>query len=577
VKPWPGYEPVDIPAMFGGLAVYDRYQRNDPSLGLLMRQPHFVIKLPLGGAETGTRLEKKIIDKLVAIAERAFGETVENKVRNCSSSESALETLINSVPNEVPIAVLVDEYDAAIIGDVTKHQWDAANSGIDALRSFLISTKADELNFRIKCFVVTGVARFAHTSLFSGANNFVDLTEHPITSRIFGFTDDEIRYTFPTELKRLGEYHKEAPTREESGNIAVKDSRPVDVAMEELRYWYNGYCFDGQTTTYNPAGVLSALGAGKITGTEMENASSFSWLGIAPTVILDHLRKADSVEPKINTLDIANLASHRVDVVVVAMLQQTGLFTYVPDENGLIMSDSKNNTRKLRPPNQYARNTLIRLLEKFVNQEKSNVKLPEISNKIQQSLIIRDPKKFRPLIFQALSSVAVNNKRGSDKGNQREAPLHTFAYGLLMAAMPETIGTVTMEDSSSSGFADIVLKLHSTQIQPAAVWILEVGVARKDRTPDPVIEKKLIQVKKYFQKYANLSGIAAAIVIDRDGKFHMKWNEWDVEKEKWKDVPEEVHAPKVLEDHAPKVPEDHAPKVPEDHATKVPRSRKRRK
>jgi hypothetical protein len=40
------------------------------------------------------------------------------------------------------VALLVDEYDGAIIQDVSKGRWDAADAGLEALRSLIMSTKS---------------------------------------------------------------------------------------------------------------------------------------------------------------------------------------------------------------------------------------------------------------------------------------------------------------------------------------------------------------------------------------------------------------------------------------------------
>ncbi len=100
---------------------------------------------------------------------------------------------------------------------------------------------------------------------------------------------------------------------------------------------------------------------------------------------------------------------------------------------------------------------------------------------------------------------------------------HSFAiYGLLnLASIPESLGTLTMEDSSSSstaGRADLVLKLKSSiknQTLPAAVW----GVLEKLGSTCPERSKKqqnlLIQQKlkpgevlfpKIFSVHGNSSG-----------------------------------------------------------------------
>lgn len=88
-----------------------------------------------------------------------------------------------------------------------------------------MSTKTSEAGDRIKHFVVTGVARFARTSLFSGANNFQDITKESLVTAALGFSEDEIRSCFSEELERL------ARSRGET----------ADRALAMLARWYNGY------------------------------------------------------------------------------------------------------------------------------------------------------------------------------------------------------------------------------------------------------------------------------------------------------------------------------------------------
>lgn len=78
---------------------------------------------------------------------------------------------------------------------------------------------------------MTGVAVFARTSLFSGANHFADLTGHEAVDKALGFTAEEIRTTFPAALARLA-------TNERAK--LVKSGYPVNVdgAMRLLEEWY---------------------------------------------------------------------------------------------------------------------------------------------------------------------------------------------------------------------------------------------------------------------------------------------------------------------------------------------------
>jgi hypothetical protein len=235
-QPWPGYAPVDTEQLFGGLQVHGRLLRGDASLRGLLQRPHFVVKLGLGGATSGAKLEATIVRGLAAVAGAAFGREVKAEVLSAVTPADALGVLVDAVPSSVPVALLVDEYDAAIIQDVTKGRWEAADAGLEALRSLAMSTKSPHFGSRIERCLITGVARFARTSLFSGANNFADLCGHPLLSRVLGFSEAEIRATFPAELERL----------------AQGQGTDVNCAMQELAEWYNGYCYDGSSTCFNP-------------------------------------------------------------------------------------------------------------------------------------------------------------------------------------------------------------------------------------------------------------------------------------------------------------------------------------
>ena len=85
-------------------------------------------------------------------------------------------------------------------------------------------------NDRIKRCIVTGVADFARTSLFSGADHFADLTRHVAVDKALGFTA-EIRTTFPAALARLATNERVK---------LVKSGYPVNVdgAMRLLEEWY---------------------------------------------------------------------------------------------------------------------------------------------------------------------------------------------------------------------------------------------------------------------------------------------------------------------------------------------------
>lgn len=250
VIPWPGYEPVDTVGLFGGLEVHKRLLRGDPTLGKLLRHPHFVIQLSLGGAMGGKNYSTAIKHQLESYADRrgagegAFGEALLARMRKQSTCKGALGELIAAVPEEIPVALLVFEYDAEITEDVSKGDWASAKAGQEALLSLTQATQSHEYGHRIERCLMTGVTRLG-TAL---ADGFSDFTRHPILSKAMGISEEEILTTFPGELKRL----------------AASEGKSEASILGTLRKWYGGYSFDGQTTVFNPHAVRTTLRNGTL-------------------------------------------------------------------------------------------------------------------------------------------------------------------------------------------------------------------------------------------------------------------------------------------------------------------------
>ena len=451
VLPWRGYAPVDVDAEFGGLAVHARLLNNDPSLRDLLRVPRFIIQLELGGAQTGAKLEATIKGCIALIAGEAFGGDLKAEVLQMPTPDSALRALVLAVPTSISVAVLIDEYDAAIIQDVVEGDWAAARDGIKAIRSLLMATKAKSVSGRIERCLVTGVASFARTSLFSGANNFRDFTYSPLITAAVGFSEEEIRASFPTELVKLARHL----------------GTSVDGAVSKLAERYNGYCFDGRTTCYNPFPVLSALQAGRFTEREMDAASGTNWLGLKPASVVDGL--FDELSKPISTpaaavtrLDIVDLQSQNVHVV--PLLLQTGLLTFVPGQ-ALEEADSV----LCVPPNAYARQSIARMLETALPSSAVSSVITRMSLAVQT----RNHSDFTAAaihLLEAVPNIIIK------KGTPRESPFQAALFAALYACTPPSIATVTVEMASQRGSADVTVRFVGGGTIPDAAWVFEVGL-----------------------------------------------------------------------------------------------------
>lgn len=142
-------------------------------------------------------------------------------------------------------AVLIDEYDSPLLATLEN---DALNHAFREILKPLFSvlkTADSHIHFAF----ITGVSRFSHTSLFSGANNLEDISLHDEYSAICGITEDEIREKLMTGIQDFAE----------NAGISVEDT------LAKLKENYDGYHFSpASPDIYNPSSLLLALSARKI-------------------------------------------------------------------------------------------------------------------------------------------------------------------------------------------------------------------------------------------------------------------------------------------------------------------------
>lgn len=192
------------------------------------------------------------------------------KLSNDLNLNSALSLLIEGLCNKetenycASVAILIDEYDYPILH--TLHNSELSVKIRDILKSFSSVIKAQSKEVRF--VFITGVSAFSKSGLSSGLNNLTNLTMDAEFATICGYTDEEIDFSFKE--------HMEAWVKEKK----IGYSR----LREDLKAWYNGYCFkENSKTVYNPWSLICAMRA-----REMQN---FWFESATPQVLLDEMSK----------------------------------------------------------------------------------------------------------------------------------------------------------------------------------------------------------------------------------------------------------------------------------------------
>jgi hypothetical protein len=185
-------------------------------------------------------LMKKIADNLTEVA------TDEGIPISAESYEEILGQLLKGLSKKygVGTVVLVDECDSPVTKNITN--LNLALDCRDVLHDFYESMKKNR-NY-IEFALVTGITRFAMTSLDSGPNNFFDISLEPEFAGICGFTRKELKIYFRDRYPKIIKKFKK------NGIIAPDDHSKA--LRDMILDWYDGYNWLGSGQVLNPYSIF---------------------------------------------------------------------------------------------------------------------------------------------------------------------------------------------------------------------------------------------------------------------------------------------------------------------------------
>lgn len=160
--------------------------------------------------------------------------------------------------------ILIDEYDKPITDVLEVGKNEKAHEHREILRTLYSVVKGSSEHIRF--FFMTGIARFAKVSLFSDLNNLTDLSLERDFHNLLGYTQEELESNFTAHLDF----------------IAHERGIAGEALLDKIKYWYNGFSWNGWETLYNPYSILRFLSA-----REFEN---FWFDSGTPKFLIEHLK-----------------------------------------------------------------------------------------------------------------------------------------------------------------------------------------------------------------------------------------------------------------------------------------------
>ena len=135
------------------------------------------------------------------------------------------------------VVILIDEYDRPIVDYIDPFDYQKSIEHREILKEFFGILKDASKDVRL--LFITGVTKFARVSVFSTLNHLKDLTLNPHYAALCGYTQAELEHSFASFLETM-------PSN----------------TLELLKFWYDGYSWDGKTFLYNPFSILNFFDTG---------------------------------------------------------------------------------------------------------------------------------------------------------------------------------------------------------------------------------------------------------------------------------------------------------------------------
>jgi Predicted AAA-ATPase/PD-(D/E)XK nuclease superfamily len=149
------------------------------------------------------------------------------------------KNLIAHIATINPIVLLIDEYDKPILQAIEEDNIEMAETHQKTMKAFYSVLKGSEHCFQ--SVFITGVTKLARVSIFSDLNHISDITFSPRFATAFGYTQTELEANFEDYFQAF---------------LDKYNTYTYDSLIAKTKDSYNGYSFDGETSVYNPFGLL---------------------------------------------------------------------------------------------------------------------------------------------------------------------------------------------------------------------------------------------------------------------------------------------------------------------------------
>jgi Predicted AAA-ATPase/PD-(D/E)XK nuclease superfamily len=417
-------------ALFKGLYIEDKIEW----------KKYPVIHLDFSGIGSDTiGLERAISKRLEEIAQ-SYNLSIESEGIDLQFKE--LMVKLEKQTRE-QVVILIDEYDKPITHYLENKE--KAIEQRDTLKSFysIVKSSSDHIRF----FFLTGISRFSKVSVFSDLNNLTDLTFRDDYHGICGYTPEELESYFAERLE-----------------LAAKSNKiSLEALNQQIKEWYNGYSWNGESRVYNPFSILSFFGDNKF--------RNYWFASGTPTFLIKLLRSDFRYNLADTPISSALFDNYKVEKLEpITLLFQTGYLT--------VKRITQTGTYILDYPNREVENSLMQyLLTDYAKKNDSAIIYDSLIEAVQNHNLAFFIETIN-LLFSSIPSHIFIRKKES------------YYHSILFIALKLTGFHISAEVNHSTGRLDAVLAYQNR------IYIMEFKL---DETAEAALAQ--IHAKKYYEPY----------------------------------------------------------------------------
>jgi hypothetical protein len=336
---------------------------------------------------------------------------------------------------------------------------------------------------------MTGISKFSKMGVFSALNHITDISFNEKYGTLLGYTDEELAQYF-------GEYIEVS---------ARKLKMPSDAIIEKMRYYYNGFCFDGVNRVYCPYSVLNFFENAKFLNYWMTSAT--------PKILADYMKDRNLTVEQFRGLQVsdnfANSPGEIENAPPHSFLYQAGYLT---------LREGRSDDYSLDYPNAEVLDSMSQLVAQNIMQE-SGGNFMDLRTPLLDALAGGNNGVLIKTINHLLASIPYDDysKAAQSAIMLSGMSAQEWLYRSTILAFFRGCGVLVFgEMHSSKGRSDLLVS------HKGVAWIIEIKVAYNDDSDVQAKEAiKQINEKQYADQFVTAQKIG--IAIDNKSRQIEKW------------------------------------------------------